>query len=273
MLLHHHVWQAMATRFEVFLEGEDLEHLEAVAAAIEDEVRRIESMLSRHDPASEITRIHREGHPGPVKVSVEVADLLADCEAFRIRTRGAFDITAGTGGYHCDRDVRTVHLSHPGTLLDLGGIGKGYALDGAAELARRFGVGNGLLHGGTSSVLALGPPRDGTGWPIDVRDPRGDEHPAVARLLLAQEGFSCSATRNRDQTHSDLIDPATGQPLAGDAACVVVAPTATEAEVLSTALLVFGRASAARYLEEEHGPGIRVAWIEHGHCHWLTEAP
>ena len=239
---------AMGTFFEAFLAGDDAEHLAAVAVAVLDEVSRLERLLSRFDPAAEVVRVNREAAGRPVRVDVDLWDILSRCEEYRRATGGFFDATAVSRGGEAlilDRERRTVRFARPGTFIDLGGFAKGYALDRGAEILRRFGVQCGLLNGGTSSVLAIGRHPGGVGWPIDVRDPFGDEaSPPVARLRLADQGFSCSAILSPGQAVSDVIVPRLGEPLTGQAACVVVAPTAAEAEALSTAGLAMGKARA-----------------------------
>ena len=267
---------AMGTFFEVFLAGDDDEHLLAVAAAVLDEVSRLERLLSRFDPAAEIVRINREAGRRPVRVDTELWDILCLCEHWRRATDGHFDATGG--GLVLDEARRTIRLDRPGAFLDLGGFAKGYALDQAAAILRRFGVASGLVNGGTSSVLAVGRHPDGWAWPVAIRDPFGDEGAApVARLSLADQGFSCSATLAPGQTASDLIAPHDGRPLTAQAACIVIAPTALEAEVLSTALLVMGNERAAEYLGRNARPGLSVGWIDAAggevRWEWLREAP
>ncbi len=270
----------MACRFGVMLGGDDGEHLEAVAAAVEDEVRRLEAVLSRFDPSAEVRRLNRDAAAGPVRLSVELFDLLVACDRYRERTDGAFDVTAGS-----PHDVphprllfdpvrRAVRFAADGVRVDHGGIGKGFALDRAAELVRRFGVERALLDAGTSSVLAIGE------WPIDVRDPLRPYSPPVDTLTLADNALSCSAIRHPGQPVSDILDAHTGRPLDGAATCAVVAGTATDAEVLSTALLSMGRERAVRYLERDRWPGARVGWIDppadpssSPRLDWLTEPP
>lgn len=264
----------MGTVFEAFLAGGDLAHLEAVAATVEDEVRRLEAVLSAFDPASEVYRLNREAVARAVRVSVELWELLAACEQYRERTDGMFDITAGSDPgtgllptrLTLDRADRTVRYASPGVRVDLGGIGKGYALDRAGELLRRFAVENALLHGGTSSVLAVGShPR-----PVDVRNPAADGVTPLGRVELAGRGLSCSAARHPGQEVSDIRDPTTCRPVAGNSACVVLAPTATGAEVLSTALLGMGRTRAITYLDRTSWPNARIAWVTESRLEWLA---
>jgi thiamine biosynthesis lipoprotein len=266
--------EAMGTRFEVFLHGDDEEHLEAVAVAVLEEVLRLDGLLSRFDPRSEIARINREAADQPVRVDRELFALLERCEQASQLTEGYFDVTASTGtkavgktpALHLDAGSRTVQFARPEISIDLGAIGKGYALDRGREILFRFGVGCALLEGGTSSVLALDAP-DQNGWPVDVRHPLGPKGTTLARLALIDRGFSCSAARQpdwADQMPSDVLNPQTGEPIAGSAACLALAASATESEIFSTALLTMGRERAMRYLQDHPALDLEVGWFEPG---------
>ncbi len=231
-----------------------------------EEIRRLDCVLSRFDPRGEIARINRGAAGRPVRVDREVFGLLENCEEARRLTAGYFDVAASHQGeapaLQFDSEFCTVRFSGPDVLIDLGGIGKGYALDRAREVMLRFGVTCGLLHAGTSSVLAVGSPHGADGWPVAVRHPLLSLGEPVAQLKLADRGLSCSAVRHPGQQQSDVINPLTGDPLLGDAACVVLAANATDAEILSTALLAMGREQAIDYLAERSDAGLKVGWYE-----------
>jgi thiamine biosynthesis lipoprotein len=271
---YHRDVEAMGTRFAVFLHGDDKEHLEAVAVAVLEEVVRLDGLLSRFDPRSEIARINREAADKPVRVDRELFALLERCERACQLTEGYFDVTAGTGtkavvdtpALLLDAGSRTVQFSCPEINIDLGAIGKGYALDRGREILFRFGISCALLEGGTSSVLALDAP-DENGWPVDVRHPLRPEATPLARVALIERGFSCSAARHpdwADQTPSDVVNPQTGEPIAGSAACLALAANATESEIFSTALLAMGRERAMRYLQNNPSLDLEVGWFEPG---------
>jgi thiamine biosynthesis lipoprotein len=270
--------EAMGTRFEALLVGDDTQHLEAVAVAVFEEIVRLDGVLSRFDPRSEIARINREAVHAPARVDREVFGLLEKCEEARRLTAGYFDITASSraaGGTDCraatrapalqlDAEICAARFTRPDVIIDLGGVGKGYALDRGREIMLRFGVTCGLLHGGTSSVLAVGAPPDKNGWPVAVRHPLAPDAEPAAQVELANRALSCSAARHPGQRQSDVLNPLTGLPLGGDAACVTLAANATDAEIFSTALLVMGKEEAKRYLEREPLHGLVAGWFEPG---------
>jgi FAD:protein FMN transferase len=247
---------AMATRFDVWLRGEDEQHLEAVAVAVCEEIQRLDALLSRYDKRSEIARLNQEAFDKFVRVDRELFALLERCEQARALTNGYFDVTQ-CAALLLDAEACAVKLNQADAAIDLGAVGKGYALDCGREIVMRYGVTSGLLQSGTSSVLAIGD----EAWPIAVRHPLQPER-IVTQLALVNIGFSCSAVRHSDQTQSDLINPKTNQPLTGNDACYVLAASATQAEIYSTALLAMGKTKALHYVEQHKELDITPHWIE-----------
>lgn len=265
---------AMATVFTAVLRGEDDEHLEAVAEAALDEVERVERLLSRFDRRSEVARLNREAARHEVLVDREVFGILQACHEYWRGTDGSFDITATSphapheprptmADVVLDEARRTVRFVHPATRLDLGAIGKGYALDRAGEIVAAQGVAHALLDGGTSSTLARGIDAEGRPWSVGLRDPfSSDIHRELLRLRLVDQCLASSAVLAAGGGVSDLVDPRTGTPLAEQRACTILAPTATEAEILSTALACMGRERAAAYTQACRRDDLAVIWVE-----------
>lgn len=255
---YHRKFAAMNTRFEIILRSEDEQHLEAVAVMVSEEIQRLDATLSRFNPSSEIARLNRHANTNAVKVDREIFALLERCECARKTTQGFFDIAAASGGAGLELDAENcaIRFTDAATQIDLGAIGKGYALDCGREILLRYGVTNGLLQGGTSSILAIG----ADDWPIDVRHPLMPDK-IVQRIELKNCGFSCSAARHAEQLHSDIINPHSGESLSGDEACAVLAESAAEAEIFSTALLVMGRERAWQYLQATQEFELN-RWIE-----------
>jgi thiamine biosynthesis lipoprotein len=272
---------AMACRFEVTLSGEDRRHLPSVTRAL-DLVEEIEAALTLFRPTSDLVRLNQRAGAAPVEVSRELFDLLWRCRALHRRTEGAFDITStplsrawgflaragrlpsapeieaaravvGMDGVSFDVERRTVAFRRPGMELNLGGVGKGYALARMAAVLRASGVGQALLSAGGSSVLALG----GRGWPIDLRARQVPDR-RLARLVLTGGALSTSAAGEQffevgGSRYGHVLDPRTGRPAAGILSATVVTSDPTVAEALSTAFLVGGVGLAERFCAAHGG--------------------
>jgi len=277
----------MATRFELVLYGDNPVALRAAGEEALDEIERLEAQLSLFRPSSEIAHLNARAAQAPVRVTPAVFALLQHAQRLHQESGGAFDITIAPlvrcwgfmdGSGHLPRagelaearacvgmslvqlDPRdfTVRFSRPGVMLDLGAIGKGYAIERAAEVLREAGVGSALLHGGTSSVQALGHPPDAEAWKIAIERPRpgltrppvptpGQQPSLLATVPLCDAAMSVSAVwgkffQSEGRTYGHVLDPRTGQPVAGTTLAAVVLPSATEADALSTALLTLGAA-------------------------------
>jgi thiamine biosynthesis lipoprotein len=150
-----------------------------------------------------------------------------------------------------DSQNSSVRFARPGVMLDLGAIGKGYAIDQAAEMLRDSGVSSALLHGGTSTIYGLGVPPDGDFWKIALEYPKlagaGTERKLAAAVPLRDESLSVSAVWGRSfeaggKSFGHVLDPRNGQPVAGAMLAAVALPAALETDALSTALLVAGEA-------------------------------
>ena len=299
----------MATLFEVWLVGDDVEHLTAIGEAVLDEIQRIESLLSRFDPASEIYRVNQNAATRPVLVDFELYALLQDGARRFEQTEGFFSIAQLTpvsnkpddawkqpaararipDSVHLVDQQRTVTFTNECVALDLGGYGKGYALDSASRILQQYGVGDGILHGGTSSILAHGLREDGRPWLVGLRDPfsnRANEE--VITLAVTNCGISTSMVfdglDDENERSSDIFRPAghSWEELAvtKQAACSVITPAAVDAEVLSTALLAMGKDRAGDYLDrnESRVPSrCCVAWMERREdqtvLEWLRGSP
>jgi thiamine biosynthesis lipoprotein len=156
----------------------------------------------------------------------------------------------------------TVRFLREGMMLDLGAIGKGYAIERAAEILRESGVTSALVHGGTSTVHAIGSPPNAETWKIAVQSPGAEAtsaqslaqsrdspglspHSVLAVVPLKDEAMSVSAVHGRSFTaggkiYGHVIDPRSGHPTQAALLAAVVLPSATESDALSTALLIAG---------------------------------
>ena len=282
--------QAMATRFEFVLHGEYEVGLRAAAEEALDEIERLEAQLNLYQPTSEISHINARAAFEPVRVEPSLFRLLQHAQRLSQETEGAFDITVaplmrcwgfmrGTGRLPQPVELAearekvgmdrvtlnggdfTVSFAREGVMLDLGSIGKGYALERAAQLLRETGVASGILHGGTSTVYALGTPPDSDAWKVAVPKPEFAEQTIAlgatrvnepsglekfwAVVTLKDEALSVSAVWGKsfaaaDRVYGHVIDPRKGEPVDGAVLAAVALPSATESDAISTALLILG---------------------------------
>jgi len=279
--------RAMATQFEVLLPYGTPEAMSLAEAAL-DEILRLEDQLTVYHEQSEVSRLNRCAYDRPVTVEDRLFGLLAFSARLTQETAGAFDITTGAltkawgfyrrqgrvpstdelvearqrvgmGHVALDAERRTVRYERPGLEINLGSIGKGYALDRAAGLLRDgFGLTHALLHGGQSSVLAVGSaPGTSAGWPVGIRHPyERDRRLAVVRLRdrgLATSGAIFQHLEYNGRKLGHILDPRTGWPAEGMASATAIAPTAAEADALSTAFFILGVDAARAYCETHAG--------------------
>jgi len=213
--------EAMATVFEVYVVHPDERYAAQGAQAAFDLVDRLERELSRFRSNSDVARINRLAAGERTQVSPSTLECLVIARHMFDLTGGAFDISIGTGlpSLEFELDDLRVHATKEGVRIDLGGIGKGYAVDLMAELLEEWGLQHALVHGGFSSVLALDAPEDRDGWPLTLSDPSAPSH-VLVRLSVQQTALGASGVRKGDH----IIDPRTGQAARGRRATWVAVP-------------------------------------------------
>jgi thiamine biosynthesis lipoprotein len=275
--------RAMATRFEVVVPY-GTPDARSIAESAFDEIDRLEQQLTVFRDGSEVSRLNRLAPHVAVTVEPNLFRLLQSAEQMTAETEGAFDITAGAlvkawGFYRGPRRVpsdaerlealrrvgmqhvvldaenRTVRYLKSGLEINLGSIGKGYALDRAAACLRsEWNVSAALLHGGQSSVYAVGSePGTRRGWMIGIGHP-WDAERRLATVRLRDRALGTSAATFRHVEYQGrklghILDPCTGWPAEGIASATVIAPTAAEADALATAFFILGVGRSAAYCE------------------------
>jgi thiamine biosynthesis lipoprotein len=172
----------------------------------------------------------------------------SDLEAARARS--------GMSHVHLNTDEGTVHYDVPGLEINLGSVGKGYALDHvAALLSREFRITSGLVHGGKSSVLGLGAePGTNRGWQVALKDPVRTKR-TLGMFTLRNRALGISAATHQHLVHEGrrlghVLDPRSGWPAEGVAVAAVTAPTAAEADALATAFYILGIDSTRRIIDD-----------------------
>src|SRR5262249_34703916 len=250
--------RAMATTFEVVVPFDTVGANEAADAAL-DEIDRLEAQLTVYRDTSEVSRLNQLAPYTSLLVEDGLFELLEPSARLHRESEGAFDVTAGAlikawgffrgprrvpseeeraqalervGMQHVvlDRGGRSGRYLKPGLEINLGSIGKGYALDRVAALLPDQGNFTAvLLHGGHSSVYAIGmPPGDRAGWSVGLRHP-WDPEQSLGVVRLRDRALGTSAATYRHLEHEGrklghLLDPRTGWPAEGMASASVLAP-------------------------------------------------
>lgn len=249
--LHTFAHRAMATTFEAKLFHADAVYAAAAAQAVFARIDAIEESLSRYRAASDISRVN-QSEPGTwVVVSPDAQACLRAALQLHRDTGGIFDPAFRTpgamAGLRVDDKIPQV-MSSQSIDLDLGGIGKGFALDEAASLLSEWDITRALLQAGGSTVLAMDPPPGSEGWIAGVGKGKS--------IALVRQSLSASGTSVRGH---HLIDPASGQPPATDHRTWALAPTATESDALSTAFFLMSRDAIITYCQIHPGTAARRA--------------
>jgi thiamine biosynthesis lipoprotein len=248
----------MGTRFELALEAGVDGNLRVAGEAAIDEIEEWHRRLSRFTPDSLLSHINRTAAARAVRLDRETFALFDDALAVWRSSDGAFDIgiaplmaaygyapssvpggsaTAGSAAIELDAEAWTIRFARPGVSLDLGAIAKGHALDCAAALLREHGVTRALLHGGTSSVLAIGAPEWSEGWRVALGPGAGARVIALRDASLAVSDPSSQAGVMRP---GHILDPRSRAPVVRAGIVAVIGPSARLADAWTTALVVLG---------------------------------
>ena len=267
--LYHNRFYAMGTRFHALIPGIEETYAERVFYRIKMEVERIESKISRFLPESELSKINRMAAIHPVKIDSEMSDILDACHYCWSMTDGAFDSTLrplmeywkgdqekrdkmsdlkgliGSVGFQhvkLEKSNSTISFDNDHVELDLGGFGKGYALEKVKELLSDASVSQAFISFGESSILAIGNHPAGDKWRIGMNN-YADPGSSIHEFRVDNGSVSTSSNFYLDdegklRNHRHVIDPKTGKPYEPFTSVSVSAESPVLAEMLSTAFLV-----------------------------------
>jgi thiamine biosynthesis lipoprotein len=264
---------SMACAYTIVAYGRDPQALARDMEAAFDEVDRIDRLMSHYKADSPLSRLNREAAERPVAVDPELFDFIAECLRYSRESDGAFDVTVGPlmkawgffrGGGRVPTDVellevrdrvgyrhvqldaaaRTVRFDRPGVELDMGGIGKGYAVDRAVDLLRRNGIEAALVSAGGSTLFALGAPPGLEGWDVGIQDPR-DARTIALKLRLRDRALSVSGSAEKwfesgGTRYSHIMDPRTARPVPNVLSVAVLTGSGTAGDALDNAFFVEG---------------------------------
>jgi thiamine biosynthesis lipoprotein len=283
----------MGTLFRIVLYAPDAATASTASNAAFDRIATLDDTMSDYRPDSELRRLCRAAGGPPVKVSEDLYRVLATSQDLARRTDGAFDVTIGPvvqlwrrarrrhqlpdarrlarartlvgfENLRLDPEEKTAQLSKKGMLLDLGGIGKGYAADRALEVLKRHGIRSALV-AASGDIAVSAPPPGRKGWRVGIAPLEAPEKPPSRYLSLHDAAVSTSGDVEQHvdiggKRYSHIVDPRTGMGLTGRHSVTVVAPNATTSDSLATAISVLGPEQGLKLAEST--PGVAVLFVE-----------
>jgi len=275
----------MGTRFDMVLTQVEENQAKEVSQLIRTEITGTEKQISCHDPESQVFIINSSAHISPFALDEQLWNIFRSAAAYHERTGGLFDISmkplkdlwsenqgiipesisalTGWDNIFLEPKKMTIFFRQKGCSVDFGGFGKGFALDRVKDLLGQMNVNNAFISFGESTVLALGHHPHGDCWRAGVKHMHSPET-NIENFDISDQALSTSASytgtdAGRKSVH--IFHPRTGKPVLSDASVSVVASSALDAEVLSTALLLAGREDID--IMKTNFPGIRGIMIDY----------
>lgn len=275
----------------------------AIRAAL-DEMERVDHLLSNYDPASELSKMNREASSGAFRASPELFAFVKACRRFYDDSLGAFDpavgalvrawgffspqpgipsaaeiaaakVKSGFDKVRLNDAGRSVSYTVPGLEFDPGGVGKGYAVDRAAEVLRRQHIRSALVSAGGSTLYGLGHPPGRKGWRVALANPADSDAPLAFVDLrdnsLSTSGVSQQSVKTEGRRYSHIFDPRNGEPVENMCQVTVVARGGTESDALTKAAFVLSREEVSPVLRQH--AGARALRMEGDCAHatiWMT---
>ena len=264
-----------------------------------DEMERMDRIMSNYKNDSELSKVNKKAAKSPVPCNTELLDVIEQSQYYSELSGGAFDITVSPivalwgffrekGHVPPDKEIErllpavsyknividrgnnpkkpgTVFFKNPQTQIDLGAIGKGYAVDKALEIIKKCGVDNGCINLG-GNIYVLGTPPGKNAWKIGVQHPRNSGE-ILGYLELKNEATATSGDYERffefnGKRYSHIINPQTGRPVSGTIATTIVAPTGTEVDALSTSVFVLGHEKGMELIKRIPNAEAMIAYEE-----------
>jgi thiamine biosynthesis lipoprotein len=260
----------MGTMFEMLAYHESREEARRAVDTAMAEVARLERVMSHYRADSDLAALVRTAPRGPVAVDPALYDVIETSLSFSRLSSGRFDVTIGpllrvwkeahesgrapsaaavaaarrcVGYQHIElTPPNRIRLTSDCLELDLGGIGKGYAVDRAMAILERAGIRHAIVDAGGSSIAVRGTPPGGSGWPVRIGSG------AAGRQILLRSGSLSTSRQQTGPSFGEIIDPAGAAPIADRTSITVRAGSATISDALSTTLLLLPRDEGERLL-------------------------
>ncbi len=270
---------AMACEFAISMNPGPSQQISIESGALE-QLEPLEQIMTIYRDSSELSRVNQNALTEKQNLSDELYHVIKLCQEIYHQTDGAFDPTMGplislwrkcrgekrlptdseivnclslskTEDLILDHESKTIQFLKESVSLDLGGIGKGFAIDQVVTSLLEQGLQDFLFHGGHSSLYAHGIHHHSEGWPVGIRNPLLIEE-RLATILIKNQAMSTSGSnaqyyRFQGKRYGHILDPRTGYPAEKILSAVVVAPSAAVADALSTAFFVMGVEESVEY--------------------------
>jgi thiamine biosynthesis lipoprotein len=235
-LFHGSLSHIMGTRLDALLFGADQSFLVTTWNKVVAELERLQQMLNKFNPDSELSILSKNAVRNPAGMSDELWNILLDGKKYHELTSGYFDITLSDfQGIEFDNDMHTVCFRGKLLSLDLGGYAKGYAMLKVRKMLVSLGIMQAFINFGNSSVMALGQHPAGKSWLVGIDNPFTPGQ-VLGSVELCDNSLSTSGNLPHHNQH--IVNPRSGEFYTGKKVVSVVADNDLEAEILSTALLL-----------------------------------
>jgi FAD:protein FMN transferase len=284
---------SMGTVFEVTAYVADKHNAEKAFNDVFKEINRLDYLMSNYKEESELSKINKNAASGPIHCDDELSYVIEQSLQYSEITDGAFDITIGPlmkkWGFFKEQEripgkeelestlesvsyknviigekikkslfrdpsvVKTVSFRNSGTQIDLGGIGKGYAVDMALRVLKGNGINSALINF-AGNIYAYGTPPGKDSWVIGLQHPRKSEG-LLGSFEIRDRAISTSGDYEKfftinGERYSHIIDPRTGYPVKGIVSVTIVTDNATRADALSTGVFVMGLEKGMELIEK-----------------------
>jgi len=279
---------AMGTVFEAVGYGDSAERTSAAIDQALDEIVRLDNVMSNFKPESDLSRMNREAHFHPIRIPADLYLVIETSLVYSRLSEGAYDVSVGplvdlwkaalAGGAAPTAaqlaqarscvGYEKIELIPPDQIefhsdcmrIDLGSIGKGYAVDQAITLLRSKGIDRAYIDAGGSTIYGMGTPPDRDGWLVHLRDPSNRLDP---QIKLVSNSVSTSEQTSPSMLTGDapghIVVPDSGKPLRTRYAVSVIAKSATDSDALSTTLLLLGPERGAALVSRLNG--VTAIWV------------
>ena len=283
MQVEHRQLNSMGTRLDMVFPGMAADRCNFLVRQIKAELDRIEGMLSIYQPDSELSLLNSHGHAGSIEVSQELLDIFSRIMQYHEETRAYVDISMKpvrdfwkdyrgeadkppadvrnkAGMFRIILEKEGIRYANQGVFLDLGGFGKGYAIERILAMLEEARVDCGLISFGESLIYGLGSHPYGDCWRVSI--PFGDQTKPL-EFDLKNEALSISGnTLNNQKKFADsghIVNPVTLQMARLDGLLSVKSRDPVRAEVFSTALFSAGPQASEELIKDM--PGIEIHWV------------